>query len=78
MKVNKLENFVNKISLTVSKWSSLKAQSTETPCWHLLLTYCPFSFSERRLAPRPAAMLSPRPIVSFGNERVREIFIDLA
>ena len=37
MKVNKEENFGDKISLTVSKWSSLNAQSTETPVSHPVL-----------------------------------------
>ena len=45
MKGKKVEIFWDKISLTVCKWSSLNAQSTDTPVSHPLLNESLFPFS---------------------------------
>ena len=45
MKTAKLENCLDKISLTGCKWSSLNAPSTETSVSHSLLSESLFSFS---------------------------------
>ena len=44
MKVKKMENFENKMSIKGCKWSSLNAPGTETPLSHpiLKLGECPF------------------------------------
>ena len=45
MKTAKVENYVDKISLTGSKWSSLNAPGSEPPVSHSLLSESLFSFS---------------------------------
>ena len=44
MKVNKLGNFLNKMSLKGCKWSSMNVPGTETPLSHSLLELDECSF----------------------------------